>query len=202
MPTVLSSSTSTIPEEITFQERAITFLDWGRIYSDFRNEDEFERQEEISELDSYQRIRQTREYWLNLVSLGRILEFLLSAMVNSSLSIEHPDEIIDDALESATIYNSFRLSPRVEIELMTASKLKNFKEVTAIYTHRYRSELQITVLLKSEHYDNDLMYQLLDVEYNLQKQYRDPWLAFSYIPRVYKNRREIVHPASKLIYER
>lgn len=96
-----------------------------------------------------------------------------------------------------------RKEPKIsEIELIIANAFKDIDEVTAIYTQRYRQELQVIVLLSIERYDDNLMYKLLNIEYDLQKENRDPLLAFSYIPKVYINKRDILHPNALLIFER
>ena len=68
----------------------------------------------------------------------------------------------------------------MEIELIIANAFKDIEEVTAIYAQRYRQELQVIVLLSIGRYDDELMYKLSNIEYDLQKENRDPLLAFSY----------------------
>jgi len=97
--------------------------------------------------------------------------------------------------------------PRRETESERAQQLvvgafADFREVTAVYTQRYREELQVVVLLGVSRYDDELMNGLLDREYQVQKAVRRPVVSFSYIPKVYQNRSDIVHPGATLIYER
>lgn len=87
-------------------------------------------------------------------------------------------------------------------QLLITAALADLEEVTAIYVQAYREELQVTVLLGIATYDDELMEELLDREYDAQKAVPSPVLSFSYIPKVYENRRDIVHPGARLIYER
>jgi len=195
-------STGTISDKITLQEKILHSLDYGKLYCDFKNEYPFVQEEGLDERTCYLRVEQVKKYLQDTFSIKRNPEWFVSIAVDSSILFDNVDDIVIQALSSAEIFNSFSLLRREEIELIIAGKLKNLKEITAIYTQRYKTELQILVFLNSETYDNELMYRLLDVEYDLQQQIRDPLLAFSYIPKIYENRREIVHPNANLIFER
>jgi len=129
--------------------------------------------------------------------------------IYSTVLTEHPEMIVVEAITAGRvftiIYDLFQVwkEPKIsETELIIANAFKDIDEVTAIYTQRYRQELQVIVLLSIERYDDDLMYKLLNIEYDLQKENRDPLLAFSYIPRVYIDKRDILHPNALLIFER
>jgi len=129
--------------------------------------------------------------------------------IYSTVLTEHPEMIIGEAITAGRvftiIYDLFQVRKEPEIskiELIIANAFKDIDELTAIYTQRYRQELQVIVLLSIERYDDNLMYKLLNIEYDLQKENRDPLLAFSYIPKVYINKRDILHPNALLIFER
>lgn len=195
-------STATISDKITLQEKIVRSLDYGKLYCDFKNEYPFVQEEDLNEQTCYLRVTQVKKYFQDTLSIKRNTEWFVSIAVDSSVLTEDIDDIVIQALSSAEIFNSLSLLRREEIELIIAGKLKDVSEITAIYTQRYRAELQIIVFLNSETYNNELMYRLLDIEYDLQQQIRDPLLAFSYIPKIYQNRREIVHPNANLIFER
>lgn len=89
-----------------------------------------------------------------------------------------------------------------EVSLDVVNKIKAFSQVTAIYSQKHRLETQYIVFLNTASYDNKLMHSILDVEYDLQQEYGDQFLKFSYIQGVYHDRRKIVHPQASLIYAR
>lgn len=127
----------------------------------------------------------------------------------STVLTEHPEMIVVEAITAGSIFtiihDLFQVQKELktaEIELIIANAFKDIEELTAIYIQRYRQELQVIVLLSIERYDDELMYKLLNIEYDLQKENRDPLLAFSYIPKVYINKRDILHPNALLIFER
>lgn len=195
-------ATTTASDKISLQEKMILFFDYSKIYCDFKNADAFEKEKVLGDFDCYIQIKETQEYLTNLLSTRRNQDWFLSKTKNSSTLTDNIDQLMAEALNSAEIYHSFQLVPREEIELIVVNKLRNIDEVIAIYSQRYRSELQITVFLKTDKYNNELMYKLLDIEYELHKQFSDPLLTFSYIPRIYENRREIIHPETRLLFER
>ena len=185
---IISTSTATIPDKITLPERIIKSIYY---------------QEYLKSVNYFEQEKREPE-WLRSVTLELIKrepEWLRSVTLESSLLTENIEEITLESLNAAEIFNALRLQ-RQEIELSIVSKFKNIEQVTAIYTQKYRYELQIIVFLNMETYNNGLMHKLLDLEYDLQKQFQEPLLAFSYIPKIYKNRRDIVHPNALLIFEK
>lgn len=95
-----------------------------------------------------------------------------------------------------------RESAEQRAQQLILAAFADLDEVTAIYVQRYREELQVTVLLGIGTYDDEVMGKVLDREYDVQKAIARPVASFSYVPKVYVNRRDIVHPGAKLIYER
>ena len=197
-PTVISNST--VSNKVTLPEKTARFFDYGRVYCDFiKSAEENDEQEMIK---CYLKAHQASKYFANALSNRQYDDLVMIAVLNSSILTDNPNEIIDEALSSAEIYSSFMPSQRQEIELAIANRLKGVEQVIAIFTQRYRSELQVMVFLNTNKYDNELIYKILDIEYELQKQINEPLLAFSYIPNVYKNRREVVSKGANLIYEK
>lgn len=203
MPGTLASTAITT-EILSLEERMIYNVDYVKLSGiDFGHNDEIIQSDKIQEIiNCYKNIKETNDLIVELLSASESLNIAESTMQESSVLIDDSKETINEALNSAEFFKSVQLSQREDEELSIAIMLKNIKEVTAIYTQRYRSELQIIVFLNTEKYDNELMYKLLDIEYMLHNQFRDPLLAFSYIPKVQTNIREIIHPSAKLIYER
>ncbi|MGQ9626292.1 MAG: hypothetical protein ACUVV0_05220 [Anaerolineae bacterium] len=61
-------------------------------------------------------------------------------------------------------------------------KYQRTKQVEAIYIEHDLKVSQIIILLSSDQYDDDLMDRLLDIEYDVHKQFAAQMLSFSYIP--------------------
>jgi hypothetical protein len=89
-----------------------------------------------------------------------------------------------------------------ELKSNIINAFKQIDEVESIYVQRYTYEWKIIILLNNKRYDDELMDRLLDIEYDLQNRDEDPLLDFSYIPKIYNNKWDILHPSSLLIYER
>jgi len=200
---IISTSTATIPDKITLPERIIKSIYYQEYLKSVNYFEQEKREPEWLRSVTLELIKREPE-WLRSVTLELIKrepEWLRSVTLESSLLTENIEEITLESLNAAEIFNALRLQ-RQEIELSIVSKFKNIEQVTAIYTQKYRYELQIIVFLNMETYNNGLMHKLLDLEYDLQKQFQEPLLAFSYIPKIYKNRRDIVHPNALLIFEK
>jgi len=75
-------------------------------------------------------------------------------------------------------------------------------EVASIYMQKFDYESKITILLSIDKYDDELMDKLLDIEYALQSEIKEPLLSFSYIPKIYSDKSDILHPNNILIFER
>jgi len=194
-------STSTSSKELTLYDKTMLSLDYGQLYWDFKKAEVFDKEEHLNEVDCYENVQEVQQYLIDMLSVQSNAELLKSKAMSSSILTDNTERIVEEAIDSALVYEAFKLVSLDEAELEVVNKLRAIKQVIAIYAQRYRSELQIIVFLKSDKYDNELIHKLLDIEYELQKQFRDPVLAFSYIPRIYKNRRDIVHKNAKLIYE-
>ena len=89
-----------------------------------------------------------------------------------------------------------------ELESEVAKKFKGVLEVEAIYVDLYLDSRRFQILTSNSKYDDELMEQLLAIEYEMKIAYRDITTSFEYIPRIYENTNEIVSSRSKLIYRR
>ena len=89
-----------------------------------------------------------------------------------------------------------------ELKNNIVNAFKQIDEVESIYVQRYTYEWKVIILLSNEKHDDELMDRLLDIEYDLQNRDEDPLLDFSYIPKIYNNKWNILHPSSLLIFER
>ncbi len=191
---------ATVSSGVTLYEKTTRLFDYGRVNFGFIKAWEKQDQQEI--IKRYLEGASASEYFISVLSTRQYDNSLMWAVLDSSVLTDNPKEIIDEALTSAEIYSFFASSQRQEIELTIANRLKNEEKVLAIYTQRYRSEMQVIVFLDTDKYDNELIHKMLDLEYELQKQFTEPLLAFSYIPNVYENRREVVSKVANLIYEK
>ncbi len=113
-----------------------------------------------------------------------------------------PQEIAVRSIQFVELYKILEPAVEREVKWAIVEKFRNIEKVTAIYIQEYRRELQVIILLGIEEYDDELMDDLLDLEYDLHQEFHDPILSFSYIPRIYANRRDVVHPKALLIFER
>jgi hypothetical protein len=89
-----------------------------------------------------------------------------------------------------------------ELKNNIVNAFKQIDEVEFIYLLRYTYEWKVIILLNNKRYDDELMDRLLDIEYDLQNRNEDPLLDFSYIPKIYNNKWDILHPSSLPIFER
>ncbi len=108
--------------------------------------------------------------------------------------------LINRFLDCADINENFKLGENRNIELSIVMRMKKIDKVQAIYSQKHRAEMQIIVFLNTINYDNEIMDKILDIEYDLQQTYRDLYLAFTYVQGIHEDRKEVVHPKSKLIY--
>lgn len=191
-------STTTAPTAYSLQERTLRAVPFEKATLNYLENIDCSEEEPFS-------LQALRE----LLSIPREPSLYSKWSIHSTVLTEHPEMIVVEAITAVRVFTimhdlfQVRKEPKIsEIELTIASAFKDIDKVTAIYTQRYRQELQVIVLLSTERYDDDLMYKLLNIEYDLQKENRDPLLAFSYIPKVYINKRDILHPNALLIFER
>jgi hypothetical protein len=89
-----------------------------------------------------------------------------------------------------------------ELQLRIVAEFGQIDEVESIYIQQQGYELKVTILLSINKYDDELMDKLLDTEYILQCDIKEPLLSFSYIPKIYSEKSDILHPNSMLIFER
>lgn len=81
-----------------------------------------------------------------------------------------------------------------------ANSLSKYDKVKSIYVQRYRSELQVFVLLSIAEYDGELMDILLDAEYDIRKKFSELTFSFFYPPAGIVEREDFVHPNARCIY--
>jgi len=89
-----------------------------------------------------------------------------------------------------------------ELKSNIINAFKQIDEVESIYVQKYTYEWKVIILLNIKKHDDKLMDRLLDIEYDLQNRDEDPLLDFSYIPKIYNNKWDILHPSSLPIFER
>jgi len=76
-------------------------------------------------------------------------------------------------------------------------------EVRSVYKQKYRSEMQIFILLSIDKYDYTLMKKLLNIEYDIRKKYKEILFEFFYpYVGVSRNREDFIHPKAICIYSR
>jgi len=75
-------------------------------------------------------------------------------------------------------------------------------EVQSIYVQKHLEEIQVSVLLSIEHYDDTLIDKLLDLEYDIRKAYSDVLFEFFYPPIGPSNKQDFIYPAASCIYSR
>lgn len=83
-----------------------------------------------------------------------------------------------------------------------AGVYSKIEEVSSIYVSRYLDDITFTVLLQSTAYSRRLMDRLLEIEYPLHKQNPSLTMEFLYLPGLYEDRADIIHPRAVLIYDR
>jgi len=198
--TIYSTSTSSV--ELMLYDKAMLSIDYGKLYWDFLKADALRDEDDLKEVDCYEMIKDIESYSREMLSVQSNEELLKSGVRSSSVLTDDIESIATEAINSALVYEALKLTTLDEIELEVVNRLRCIEQVIAIYTQKYHSELQIVVFLNTDKYDNELIHRMLDIEYELQKQFRDPLLAFSYIPNVYENRRAVVSKTANLIYEK
>ena len=83
-----------------------------------------------------------------------------------------------------------------------ADKYSKYEKVKSIYVQKYRAEIQVHVLLGITEYDDDLMEDLLDTEYDIHKEFNYLSFTFLYPPVAFVDRKDIVHPEARCIFSR
>lgn len=102
----------------------------------------------------------------------------------------------------ATLIEEDGEARRERIELYLIQKLNIFEKVEAIYSHKHFDTLVFTVLLNTEEYDSDLMEKFFEVEYEIRNEFGNPPLNFNYLPILCGNKKELVNPDYKLIFDK
>ncbi|MDY6833449.1 MAG: hypothetical protein SVY53_01435 [Chloroflexota bacterium] len=116
-----------------------------------------------------------------------------------------------DNLYGSFICDSSKIVARVKKEktqdileqeslLDIAISFDKIDKVRAIYVQKYRSEMQVQILLALDHYDDDLMDALLDVEYDIRKQHVKVVFEFLYHPVGRVATDDFIHPQARCIY--
>lgn len=83
-----------------------------------------------------------------------------------------------------------------------AREFSQIEKVQSIYVQKYREEVQIQILLSVTQYDNELMDNLLDIEYDIRKRYTEIVFEFFYPPAGISDKKDFVHPQAYCIYSR
>lgn len=89
-----------------------------------------------------------------------------------------------------------------EMFLAIASEYSKINEVRSIYVQKYREEIQIYILLSIDQYNNTLMDRLLDIEYEIRKNYIDIVFEFFYPPAGLSKKEDFIHPKALCIFAR
>ena len=105
------------------------------------------------------------------------------------------------ALESILLEESDE-ARRERIELYFVQKLNIFTEIKAIYSHKHFDTFVFTVLLNTDEYDDDLMEKFFEVEYEIRNDFGNPPLNFNYLPILHGNKKELINPNYKLIFDK
>jgi len=123
-----------------------------------------------------------------------------------------------DVLGLAKIYWGL-IEPKVEFEkvveekegtayleelalLIIGQEYSKYEKVKSIYVQEYRAELQVQVLLSIDEYDDGLMDNLLDTEYDIHKEFPSLTFTFSYLPVGVAEKEDIVHPEARCIFSK
>jgi len=118
------------------------------------------------------------------------------------------EDILDIVCERGSFTHSLvDLEPsREEIITLAIARVSEVyskvEDVSAIYVSRYLDDITITVLLQDTKYSRSLMDNLFEIEYTLHKQNPSLIMEFLYLPRLYENRADVIHPKADLIYDR
>jgi len=118
------------------------------------------------------------------------------------------ENILDIVWERGSFKHSLvDLEPsREEVINLTMARVaeaySKVEDVSAIYVSRYLDDITITVLLQDAKYSRSLMDRLFEIEYALHKQNPSLTMEFLYLPRLYEDRTDVIHPKADLIYDR
>jgi len=134
----------------------------------------------------------------NALSIKRLSEF---TTVDEVIDFIYADYVSRFKVCQTTACEWIRKpDPEAIIELEVVQQFKKVAQVQSIYTNTYMRRKQFLILTSNQKYDDQLMDQLLSIEYEFhlaQIQAR-----FVYIPRLFESPSEVVPRESKLIYER
>jgi hypothetical protein len=102
---------------------------------------------------------------------------------------------------------ALRSGPSLSHEIYTyldqrlVTEFSDIEAVDAVYTEHYRGKVVITVLLSNAAYDELLMDELLDREFDIQEEMSNLVMDFRYIPLLGRRRDECVSPPAEPIFE-
>jgi len=91
--------------------------------------------------------------------------------------------------------------PYTEAESLLTQKFSAFKQVKAIHTGRYLSELVVHIHLSVENFEKSLMFALFRTESDVRQALEQIPFSFHYFPRKLTENRDVVPRSFKLIYE-
>lgn len=131
---------------------------------------------------------------------------LSCAVINTAFAIRIPKyQWFEDQNDIIKLWHIEEKQPeKLEQEafLAIASKFSKIKDVQSIYVQKYKDEVQIQVLLSIAQDDPDLMYELIDIEYDILTTYPDIFFDFFYPPVGISDKIDFIHPEAQCIYER
>jgi len=124
---------------------------------------------------------------------------------------QEKESVASRELPATIIYNFYSSGKYVEkeyaiqdeeVELYFIKRLSNFKEVEAIYSHKYlNNTLIFTILLDIDKYEDSLMNKLYETEYYVQKKFSNQSVDFNYLPLIEKDKGKLINPSYKLIFK-
>ncbi len=86
--------------------------------------------------------------------------------------------------------------------LIIVREYSKYEKVKSIYVQKYRAEIQIQILLSIDEYDDELIDNLLDTEYDIHKEFSSLTFTFFYLPVGVVEKEDTVHPEARCIFSR
>lgn len=126
-----------------------------------------------------------RDNWLR----GRVKPLTCKETIRSSYE--------DILLRSGAVW----IDPYTKAENFVLNRFTDFKQVKAIYTGRYLSELLVYIVLSVEDYEEELMAELFKTESKLRLEIEEVPFSFDYLLQRLLKGRDAIPRSSKLIYE-
>lgn len=103
-----------------------------------------------------------------------------------------------EALISSIVVKPFGIT---SLEHQLRSAFSDMPAVEAIYTENFPGKVEITILISGEQYNETLMDELLDIEYNIHNDIPDIFLSFRYLPQLNRKPEECISPSARLVFK-